>query len=270
MIVETERSIGKNYLYLQTDENLTFNGHIHNSYEFITVTKGQLECCIYDKKFTLERGKALLIMPNHVHRYETAVHSKSFLCVFSPDYVGDFFNDIDSQGFVYSFFDYTDGGGIEALNSKKLNRYGIRSVLYGICAQAYNSLKRAESTGEKDAYIFEKRLIEYIRKNYQDGISLKKMSIELGYNYSYLSGMFNKTFGCGFMKFVNRLKLEDAAELLRTEDLSVAEVCSYCGFNNIRTLNAQFREEYGTTPTEYRKRKRANAVKSVTSGEVID
>lgn len=82
--------------------------------------------------------------------------------------------------------------------------------------------------------------------------------------------MFNKTFGCGFMKFVNRLKLEDAAELLRTEDLSVAEVCSYCGFNNIRTLNAQFREEYGTTPTEYRKRKRANAVKSVTSGEVID
>lgn len=100
----------------------------------------------------------------------------------------------------------------------------------------------------------EVKLIDYIRLNYDKGTSLKQMAADLGYNYSYLSDVFNRVFGCGFSKFVNRLKVEDAAELLRTTDYSIARISSYCGFNNIKTLNLQFRDIYGTTPTEFRRR----------------
>lgn len=254
MFVETKRSVGKNYLYTQIDKNLNFVGHIHNSFEFITVTEGTLDCMVYEKRYTLEVGKGMLIMPNHVHRYESK-NSKSFLCVFSPDYVIDFYNDTKSSGFVSSFFDYTDCGEIDLLQNGKANKYLVRSALYRICASSFKHLSRGAWGGDAgNAAELEVKLIDYIRLNYDKGTSLKQMAADLGYNYSYLCDVFNRVFGCGFSKFVNRLKVEDAAELLRTTDYSIARISSYCGFNNIKTLNLQFRDIYGTTPTEFRRR----------------
>ena len=255
MLVETKRSVGKKYFYTQTDENLNFLGHIHNSYEFITVTDGKLDCIVYDKRYTLEPGKAMLIMPNHVHRYETPKSSKSFLCIFSPDYVAEFHNDTAALGYVCSLFNYSDGEGVDLLREDKSNIYIKKGILYGICGHAYGALSR-DLAGGGEMYAIEVRLIEYIRSNYDSGITLRQMALDLGYNYSYLSDMFNKVFGCGFSKFVNRLKVDDAAELLKTGNLSIAQISVYCGFNNIRTLNARFKEIYGVTPSEYRKNAR--------------
>lgn len=63
-------------------------------------------------------------------------------------------------------------------------------------------------------------------------------------------------FGCGFPEFVNRLRVEDAAQMLVTTDHSIASISVYCGFNSIRNLNLQFYRQYGMSPTEYRKAKR--------------
>ncbi len=147
MFVETKRSVGKNYLYTQTDENLNFVGHIHNSFEFITVTEGSMDCMVYEKRYTLQAGKGMLIMPNHVHRYES-VKSKSFLCVFSPDYVIDFYNDTKSSGFVNSVFDYTDCGEIDILRDESASKYLVRSALYRICALAFKHLSRGAWGGD--------------------------------------------------------------------------------------------------------------------------
>lgn len=110
---------------------------------------------------------------------------------------------------------------------------------------------------ETDSFSQEVRLIDYIQQNYDKEISLKRMAADLGYNYTYLSDIFNKVFGCGFSKYVNRIRVEDAAEMLRISDYSVAQISAYCGFNNIRSLNLQFRSVYGKTPTAYRKEMQA-------------
>ena len=54
MYFETKRSIDRNYIYTQSDENLSFVSHVHNSYEFITVLEGELECSVYDETFILK------------------------------------------------------------------------------------------------------------------------------------------------------------------------------------------------------------------------
>ena len=110
MYFETKRSINSNYIYTQDDENLCFVSHVHNSYEFITVLEGELECSVYHNTFTLKQGTAMLVLPNHVHGYTTNKYSRSFLCVFSADYVTDFYNEIkngswDKGNGVYAVFD---------------------------------------------------------------------------------------------------------------------------------------------------------------------
>ena len=165
MYFETKRSINSNYIYTQDDENLCFVSHVHNSYEFITVLEGELECSVYHNTFTLKQGTAMLVLPNHVHGYTTNKYSRSFLCVFSADYVTDFYHEIkngswDKGNGVYAVFDYTDKGGIELLKNRKTNKFILHSILYGFCGRAYNSMVKNVETAKDEELII--KLLYYI------------------------------------------------------------------------------------------------------------
>lgn len=255
MYFETKRSIDRNYIYTQSDENLSFVGHVHNSYEFITVLEGELECTVYQDSFVLKPGKAMLVLPNHVHGYKTENYSRSFLCIFSCDYVTEFYNEIKNGSWgggngVYALFDYTDRGEMALLNDKKTNRFLLSAVLYGICGRAYENMAKHVDTGKDEELTI--KLLYYIQQNYDKVINLKQISAEMGYNYTYLSNMFNRIFGCGFSKFVNSFRASNAAELLRTTSMSMVQISNACGFESIRSFNEQFKLSYGVTPSDYR------------------
>lgn len=255
MFFETKRSIEKNYFYTQTDENLNFVSHVHNSYECIIVTEGELECTVYQKTIVLRPGMAMLILPNHVHNYRTREFSRSFLCIFSADYVGDFHNEIKNTGYTNAVFRFVDHDVIEFLKNKQTNKYLIRSALYNFCGIAYPHLETHFDAGERGELSV--KLLYYIQENYDKQISLKQIAAEMGYNYTYLSNTFNKIFGCGFSKFVNRFRAENAAELLLTTNQSMAQISIACGFESIRSFNEQFKLIYNLSPTDYRNAHRA-------------
>ena len=250
MFFETKRSIEKNYFYTQTDENLNFVSHVHNSYECIIVTEGELECTVYQKTVVLRPGMAMLILPNHVHNYRTQKFSRSFLCIFSTDYVSDFHNEIKNTGYTNAVFKFVDNSAIDLLNNEKTNKYLIQSELYNFCGIAYPHLETHFDVG--DRVELSVNLLYYIQQNYDKQISLKQIAKEMGYNYTYLSNVFNKIFGCGFSKFVNRFRAENAAELLRMTNQSMMEISNTCGFESIRSFNEQFKFIFGLSPTDYR------------------
>lgn len=259
MLFETNRSIDKNYIYTQFDNNLTFVSHVHSSYEFITVFEGELECTVYHESVLLKPGKAILIMPNTVHSYRTADSSKSFLCVFSSDYVTDFYSDSKvggRGGGVYALFDFRDKGEIALLTDKSTNKYMLHSVLYGFCGLALPHVVKGYDKGVDSELSV--KLLYYIQENCDKPISLKSIASEIGYNYTYLSNVFNKIFGCGFSKFVNMFRVENAAELLRTTDMSMVQISNSCGFESIRSFNDRFKLEYGVTPSDYRAKIKKN------------
>lgn len=53
--------------------------------------------------------------------------------------------------------------------------------------------------------------------------------------------------------FIRKVKLNHAASLLRTTDLSVMEVMSRSGFSNKSNFYARFQEEFGQAPQDYRR-----------------
>lgn len=151
---------------------------------------------------------------------------------------------------VYSVFDFTDRGEIGILKDVRTNKFLLRAALYGICGRAYDSIIKNVETGKDEELTI--KLLYYIQQNYDKTISLKQIAGEMGYNYTYLSNVFNKIFGCGFSKFVNRFRCNNAAELLRTTNQSMVQISNICGFESIRSFNEQFKLDYGVTPTEYR------------------
>lgn len=55
-------------------------------------------------------------------------------------------------------------------------------------------------------------------------------------------------------EYLQHMRLQAACKLLIETDLSVTEIAQRCGFSSSSYFGAQFRQEYGCTPTRYRQK----------------
>lgn len=249
---ESHRSDKIEYIYNQYDKNLNFQKHTHRSFEFAYVYEGELTCEIEGKLFVLKSGESVLILPGQIHSYKTRNHSKSYLCVFSNDWVIEFYKEIKGNHFENPVFTLDDRYYLEVLQNKSSDRFIIKSVLYGICSKALKNTKLIKSNEANFALI--NSLAFYIQENYKNNISLKDIAKQFGYNYCYLSSFFNENFGMNFSSYVNNYRVQLVKEYLLKTDLDITQISSMCGFGTIRNFNRIFKSICGISPSEYRLR----------------
>lgn len=76
----------------------------------------------------------------------------------------------------------------------------------------------------------------------------------LNVSRSYFHRLYTNTFGVTFRQDVIESRLAYAARLLRTTDMSVSAAAEECGYESDAYFMRQFRQHYGCTPTEYRRK----------------
>ncbi len=69
----------------------------------------------------------------------------------------------------------------------------------------------------------------------------------------HLCRSFRRFLDSSPSQYINRLRLEEAAERLRDSSEPIADVGFAVGFNNLNYFHRRFRERYGHTPNAYRK-----------------
>ncbi|MFK7862314.1 MAG: AraC family transcriptional regulator [Granulosicoccus sp.] len=97
---------------------------------------------------------------------------------------------------------------------------------------------------------------QYISENFSHEITLGEMARRVGMNDSAFSRFFAKATGNSFNRFVNRVRISKACELLSDTETPITEICYRAGFNNIANFNRRFRELKESTPREYRRQSR--------------
>lgn len=106
------------------------------------------------------------------------------------------------------------------------------------------------------------QVIELVKEN----ISKSDFSVdELGKlmcmsRASFFNKLKNIT-GVSPVVFIRDMRLSEAAELLKNEDLLIKEVCFEVGFNDLKYFGKCFRAKYNYTPAEYRRQFRYAASK---------
>ena len=98
-----------------------------------------------------------------------------------------------------------------------------------------------------------KELLVFIHSNYTSPLSLKEAAGYCGYSVSYFTKFFKAFTGMTLVEYINHYRLEKAAELLLTTDLSVIEISESCGFENHSYFIRLFQRHYQTTPLKYRR-----------------
>ena len=245
---EQTRSNEKNYLYCQSDMDFNFPLHLHRSFEFIYVQDGNMNIQIGNQNYLLQKNRAALIFPGQLHAYSTKEYSKSFLCIFSADYIYDFYNSIKGKTAENPTFPFDYSNCIEHLVNHK-NSFTVKSALYNIAGQFTNNCKLSD-TADENLELLE-RIINYVQKHFNEQLSLKQLAKKLGYHYNYISSYINENIGTNFRTLVNMFRIDYACELLAKKEYTITEISQKCGFENVRSFNRSFKFSQNCTPSEY-------------------
>ncbi len=97
------------------------------------------------------------------------------------------------------------------------------------------------------------QIVEWIRAHLAAPISYRDICEEWYISPSTLYALFRKTYRCTVHQYIRQLRLEKARELLRSSTLSVGAVGDAVGFPSQNYFARLFREEYGVSPTAYRR-----------------
>lgn len=95
---------------------------------------------------------------------------------------------------------------------------------------------------------------EYIRKNYENTMTLSSVAGLYFINEKYLGRVFKKQTGKTFHQYLTDVRLDNSIKLL-SGNYSIIAVSHMCGFVNVTYFNRCFKEKYGISPGEYRRTK---------------
>lgn len=229
--------------------------HSHDCYELDYIIQGAGNYNFNGTAYPIQPGTLFFNSPVDVHNMEIAEYTE-FITVMFP-----------CEVFEPGLLACTFAPDIEPILRVPENE---RSLIEGMLAEV---VKRAEPDRENALHflrcillkIFElvpkknhrtdthvQSAIVYILENFRFGITLENTADHVGLAPVYLSGLFKRETGQSFKNYVDNLRFNHAAHMLRHTDLPVLEVCALSGFNDYANFSRRFRKKYGVTPSELR------------------
>lgn len=96
------------------------------------------------------------------------------------------------------------------------------------------------------------RVVRFLNGNFQRQIRLEELARMAAMSENSLLHHFSGMIGTTPMKYLTRLRIRYAAELLHNTDMPVAEVAESAGFADPAYFSRAFRRETGLAPLDYR------------------
>jgi AraC-like DNA-binding protein len=93
----------------------------------------------------------------------------------------------------------------------------------------------------------------YLHNNYNQKICLDGLARAFNTNRTTLTKQFHESTGMPVMTYLNRLRINLAALMLRDTSLSINEIVERVGLTNPTHFGRAFRKATGYTPSEYRR-----------------
>jgi len=97
------------------------------------------------------------------------------------------------------------------------------------------------------------RLQQYVLENLQEPISLALAASVVGLEKSYFSTFFREKVGITFSDWLRQVRVQQAVELIRSQNTSLTQVAYSVGFQESRTFQRAFKRYMGITASAFRR-----------------
>lgn len=116
------------------------------------------------------------------------------------------------------------------------------------------SINRIHSHSQGQEYLFSK--ISRIMRSSHGRCTREELEMLLHYNGEYLNRIVKKQTGKTILEYGQSIYLEEARQLLSNTDKSISSIIEELGFSNRSHFYRLFKNAFGETPLDYRKRLR--------------
>lgn len=250
-------------------ENISFLAHWHQELELIYIRSGTARFSINDDEFTAHTGDLVFVDTGDFH------YSDSFECKNQLDFI-IFDPSVISTRYHRAHFAHP------LITAEQLNQYHMQDATFrlfnsvheelaqkGPCYQEIVSamlrefvyrLRRYHPTSDETSTSRSRRtemlydmqhLLTYIDEHYGENITLTFAADRMNFSESHFSKVFKKLIGINFITYVNAVRIEHAADMLKNTNARITDIALRCGFGNIRSFNRTFKEYTGCTPSQF-------------------
>ena len=250
------------YYYVDKEHpqyNMPF--HWHNEWELLRVIKGEFFITLDDKQWHIKAGEIVLIPCETLHGGE-AVDCVYECLVF--DLYG-LLGKVDSvkaqlrpfcnmEIIPEQFFTNNDrivAGVFDAFKSNEDSlslTLGTLSAISGLFAWILKETRYRKTLNKSLRSSGIKPVLEYIELHYAEELSLDILAEVAGMNARYFCKVFYLATNTTPMNYVNQYRVERAAFLLESTNLTVTQIASDCGFWDSSYFTKVFKKYKGITP----------------------
>ena len=133
-------------------------------------------------------------------------------------------------------------------NKRSCNQITMRLLLL----QLLNYMDKMETGSSRFDTELTGNVLNYIEEHYKDG-SLSDLAESMNYDLYWLSREIRKRTGRTYKELLQAKRMNQAAYLLTSSRLPVADIIESVGYDNTSYFYRKFKERYGVSPKEYRK-----------------
>ncbi|MDW7660785.1 MAG: AraC family transcriptional regulator [Bacillota bacterium] len=245
----------------------------HKELELLVVLNGQIEVCVNGSTHILETDEMIIINPNCGHAtLAQKPDSIAFVLHLDPNFLKNYYENVE---FLYFDFKTTKENKYHPLfNEIRMNlskmirtidkkdtesKFVFDKAFYDLlhCINTQFppiTIQSATFISNQNKLDSVDKMIQYINKNYNKKITLSKLAKETQYNSNYVSQIFKSYLGINFYDYLTRIRLREATLEIGNSNKNISEIALHHGFPDIKAFNIAFKQNFGKSPTAYRKK----------------
>ena len=93
---------------------------------------------------------------------------------------------------------------------------------------------------------------QYIHRHFAESLSLDILADNVHLSARYLSALFMEEENIGINRYIKKIRMQKAQELLRDTNMKVSEISTSVGYTNLSYFCKSFQDAFGMTPDKYR------------------
>lgn len=244
------------------------NTHFHMSYEIYYLVENEIKYFISGRPYILTPGTIIIVPPKAIHSTQMLNDKirKRYLINLPENYIFRFLElDPDlltglsekvmkPQGITAMSVKNIFEGLVKEYERKDSNKIMLESFLGQLLILLHRCNKDDEKYSEKSkASTKIAQIINYVNNNYNEELSVGRISRLFFLDPSYVCRLFKKETDMTFQTYLKAIRIRTACELLMETDISITKISERIGFKSCTDFCRVFKKTMKISPMQYRK-----------------
>ena len=261
-----------------------FPPHMHDYMEIQYIMKGNGIHYINGEPYQVQRGSMLFLDYRDIHAQRPETPMEIITCHLAPSFFSDELTDSENAMDLFKLSWFREFTGvvsrippiitfegkqlvkIESLLNMMMEEYNEKQKGYITAIKGYMNvmytqmLRNSSCTYVNEFPYVVNTVLQYIETHYNQKLHLDELAKCCFYNTNYLSRLFKECYRESISSYIQRYRIEKAAQMLLTTQDTTESICAQVGYHDKKQFYKMFKLHYNTTPTQYRNKHATNTV----------